>query len=131
METIYIPVRRLLRFARSDSCQTVIAMERLLRQKQSPCLGGRLLRFARSDNRQTIIAMKRLRQWKRFAYRLGDCFASLVVTTAKPSLRWSACCDRSNLHAWVGGCFASLILTTTKPSLRWSACGNGNNLHTG
>ena len=81
MEIIYIPVRRLLRFTHTDSCQTVIAMERLLRQKQSPCLGGRLLRFARSDNRQTIIAMKRLRQWKRFAYRLGDCFASLALTS--------------------------------------------------
>ena len=59
METIYIPVQRLLRFARSDNRQTVIAMERLLRQKQSPCLGGRLLRFARTDNRQTVIAMER------------------------------------------------------------------------
>ena len=67
METICIPVRRLLRFARSDNRQTVIAMEHLLRQKQS-------------------------------AYRLGDCFASLAVTTAKPSSRWCDIGNGNNLH---------------------------------
>ena len=36
-----------------------ITVERSLRQKQSPCLGGRLLRFARSDNNHTVIAMER------------------------------------------------------------------------
>jgi len=47
---------RLLRFICSDNGQTVIAMERSLRQKQSPCLGERLLRFASSEASQEMVS---------------------------------------------------------------------------